>query len=166
MGRELTSSIAAARNALWGAGAWVWLVEIASVTGGFFRLCSGREHVTAGGKVYQAGIAEVSIPAEDVESPVGEATIVVPNVDRVPFAYVDTLGDLLGQPATIRIAHTEDLDNLAAGLVWRFKVLRARANALRLELTVGHAAEIESVPSVRFNRRDFPQLRPGQGVRQ
>lgn len=158
--RTLSAQIEQARRLIHGDQAWVWLVEIESVEPGkHFRLAGAGAHITAAEKLWQACSLDVSPPAESGDGSIGEATITLPNVSRLPIAFVED-GDLLGRPITLTLAHESAFEDLVGCPSWRLLVLRCRIDAMAAVFECGAPAEVERIPSRVMDRRAFPQLLP------
>lgn len=158
--RTLSAQIEAARRLIHGDGAWLWLVEVESVESGKrFRLAGAGQHVTANSKLWQACSLKVDPPTESGDGAIGDASITIPNVSRIPLAFVED-GDLLGQPITLMLAHESAFTDLVGCPSWRLLILRCRIDASAAVFGCGSAAEVERVPSRVMDRRAFPQLLP------
>jgi hypothetical protein len=137
-------------------------VEIPSTGGGYFRLVRGNRHVSADGKVWQAAGMEISIPEESAEGSLGELSLGVSNVSRVPLAMVET-GDILGQTFTLWLQHQSNFAAFVPGLSWTHVAVRAVASDKALVVTCGHPAGLLKVPFPVFDRTRFRQLLPQGG---
>lgn len=156
--RPLSAQIEAARRLMHTDQAWIWLVEIESVESGkHFRLAGVGTHVTAASKVWQACSLRIEPPSESDDGAIGEASVTVPNVSRLPLAFVEE-GDLLGQPIRIYLAHESHLSTLTGVVSWETRILRARIDAKAAIFECGSPAEVEQIPSRVMDRRAFPQL--------
>ncbi len=162
--RTLSSILQIARRVLHQDKAWLFFVECPAPIG-FFRLVKASRHVVADGKTWQAASIEIGLPAEDAEGSLGTLTIGVPNVSRLPITYLEVDGFPLGETVTVYLQHESNLEIFEPALSWSHTVLRAKANETLLELDCGHPAEIQRVPSRRFDRQRFPQLLPVGGFR-
>lgn len=158
--RTLSAQIEQARRLIHSDQAWIWLVEIESVDSGkYFRLAGAGTHITADGKLWQACSLDVQPPSESGDGSSGEGSITIPNVSRLPIAFVED-GDLLGQPLTLTLAHESVFGDLVGCPSWRLKVLRSRIDAAAAIFEVGSPGEVERIPSRVMDRRAFPQLLP------
>lgn len=154
--RVLTAQLNHARRLMHSDQAWLWLVEVESASPGkFFRLAGVGRHVVAEGQVWQACSLKVDAPQESSDGSIGEGSITIPNVSRLPLAFVED-GDLIGQPLRLILAHESDLTVLA--ISWSVLILRARIDARAAIFDIGSPAEVERVPSRIMDRRAFPQL--------
>lgn len=163
--RAMSSPLQIARRVLFQDKAWLFFVEIPAPGGAFFRLVRSSRHTEADGKVWQAASIEIGLPAEDAEGSLGELSLAVPNVSRLPITYVEVDGYPLGRTLTVWLQHESSLSAFEPSLSWSHVVLRARADERALVLDCGHPAEVQRVPSRRFDRVRFPQLLPVGGFR-
>lgn len=162
--RTMSATLQLARRILEQEKAWLFFLEIPAPAG-FFRLVKSVRHVVADGKTWQAASIEIEPPPEDAEGSLGELVVRVPNVSRVPIAYVEVDGAILGQTLTVWLQHESSLSAFEPSLSWSHVVIAARATEQTLQLSCGHPAEIARVPSRRFERAAFPQLLPAGGFR-
>jgi hypothetical protein len=169
MGRELSTPLHVARHVLESDKAWLLFVEIPAPglgdSGGFFRLVKNTRHIVANGATWQATSMEIRIPEENADGDLGSLTIAIPNVSRLPLAYVESQSgqQLLGQIVTVYLQHESQLETFAPGLSWRQRGIRFRANERTAELECGHPAQSQRIPFPVFDRRGFPQLLPTAG---
>lgn len=166
MGRTLTSPLQVARHVLASSTAWLLFVEIPRTSGaggGTFRLVRASKHVTANGHIWQACPMEIVLPEEDAEGTLGAATIRLPNVSRLPMAYLES-GELLGQIATVWLQHESSLTTFVPALSWKNLVVRGKARERGASLECGHPAQTQRLPSRIFDRDRFPQLLPSAGL--
>ncbi len=161
--RSISGSLQVARHTLMSDKAWLLFVEIPTKTGKFFRLVRSSRHIHAGGLVWQACSIEIELPAEDVAGSLGRLMIAVPNVSRLPMAYIDQddadgEGEILGATITCRLAHESSLATFDPGLVWEHVALAADATPLVMQLDCGHPAAVGKGPRMRYDRIRFPQM--------
>jgi hypothetical protein len=156
----MSSELHVARALLAQSDAWLMFCEVPLTTGAFFRLVRARRHVQADAKVWQAAAMKIELPSEDAEGSLGEVAIAIPNVSRLPMAYVEVSGELLGQTVTLQLAHESNGFAFEPGLRWTHVITRARANEKVIHFTAGHEASTMRVPSRVFDRTNFPQLLP------
>ena len=165
MARALPTALHIARNLLSSADGWVMFVEIARPGGGYFRLCDNNRHLNGNAKVWQAASISLGLPEETMDGAMGELTLSVSNVSRIPMAYVETQSELLGQEVKVWLAHTGSLSTFSSALLWVHRGLKVVANATVMTLYCAHAGASMRIPSQRFTRANFPQLLPQGGVR-
>ena len=164
MARALTSAVMVARSILSDAQGWFMFVEISRTDGNFFRLCDNNRHMEANGKIWQAASIKLSMPEENIDGTLGQLTLTIPNVSRLPMAAVEVDGELLGQTVRVWFAHESSLATFDPALLWVHEGAKVKANAAELTLTCGHPSAGKRIPAVRFNRTNFPQLLPQGGV--
>lgn len=165
MARNLPTALHVARHVLCRGDAWLLFCEIPLRDGvRFFRLVAAAKHVAADGKVWQAAGFRIDLPAEDGEGSLGTLTLRIPNVSRVPLAYVEAEDEVLGQTLTVWLQHEGSLAEFAPALSWRHRVLRVIATEAELRVECGHPLEIVRAPMRRFTRKEFPGLLPQGGV--
>jgi hypothetical protein len=168
MPREITGPLRIARDLVMGGDAWIMLVEIPRRAGGLFRLAGAANHVRAGGVAWQACSLAIELPAEELGGSLGSISIEMPNVSRIPLAYVELddasgRGELVGAVVTCWLwspAMGPDAA-LPKGLSWSHRVLSAVADRQTVKLECGHPAATERVPKGVMSRDLFPAL---QGV--
>lgn len=161
--RTMSSALQIARRVLQQDKAWLFFVELEAAPGSFFRLVKSRRATEADGKVWQPASIEIELPGEDADGSLGELAITLPNVSRVPMAYVEVDHLILGADVTVYLQHEQSLAAFEPSLSWEHVVLSARATERSMRLQCGHPAEIHRVPRVRFERGTFPQLLPAGG---
>lgn len=162
--RVLSSPLHVARHVLEGLEGWLLFVEV-ELEAGSFRLVRDTRHREADGKVWQRAAIEIELPGEDAEGSLGSLTFSIPNVSRVPLAYVEAADEVLGRPVTVYLQHESSLDEFEPALSWRHVIVDFRATELVATFEAGHTSTGVRVPGRRFTRADFPQLLPTAGVR-
>lgn len=172
MPRTITTIMERERRALWSAAALTWLVEIRAGAGqggdGVFRLARSKEHIVAGGFVWQAcSMPELSLPGENSDGALGQTVVTIGDVSRTAAAYVelddaDGSGYLFGRPLSVYLVSEADLDNPLA-IVSGAPIVSARVTERGVRVTAGVGAEFMAVPYPVYERSDFPQLVPGGG---
>jgi hypothetical protein len=163
--RTISGQLHVARQLLMQNKAWLLFVEIPLRTGAYFRLVRSIRHVQADGKIWQACAIAFEAPSEDAAGSLGRLVLGVPNVSRMPMAYVeidDESGEpeILGAAITCWLGHETRLGvgELEDGLSWRHTVLAVDADAQTLRVECGHPAAFEQGPRARFDRLKFPQM--------
>lgn len=169
MARALTGPLQVARHVIAQAKAWIVFIEIPvksppGPASTFFRLVAGPKHLRAGGRLWQAASVKADLPAEELDGSLGSIRIELPNISRVPMAYIEAQDYLLGQPLTVYIQHEGSLATLHPALSFTQIILRATANERVMTLECGHAADIEQVPMGVYDRFAYPGLLPSGGV--
>lgn len=159
MARPLTNPLQIARLALRDEHAWLFFVEIPTTSGGFYRLVRNSEHVDGNGFRWQAASIDVDLPAEDDSGTLGEMTLSIPNVSRVPMALVETAGELLGQTVTCWVQTTGNVEAFDDAASWQHVITSVEADEKSLRCTGGHPAADQRVPSQLIDRTRFPGLR-------
>jgi len=163
MPRTLTSPLQVARLALFSDQAWLLYVEITRAAGGYFRLVRSQRHqTTTDGRVWQACAIDIVLPEEDAEGSLGDLRLTLPNVSRVPGAYIEN-GDILNQRVTCYLGLEGQA--LSPALSWTHRVGAARVRARTVTLTCDHPANQQTVPRGRFDRQSFPELLPQGRIR-
>ncbi len=162
--RAISSPLHVARHVLEGLEGWLLFVEVELGTGSF-RLVRDTQHREGDGKVWQRAAIEIDLPPEDADGSLGTLTFSIPNVSRVPLAYVEASDEILGRPVTVYLQHESALDTFEPALSWRHTIVDFRATELVATFEAGHSAEQVRVPGPLFTRVDFPQLLPTAGVR-
>lgn len=164
MPRPLTSPLHIARHWLMRDRAWLLFVEIPASNGGFFRLVRNGVTVNGDEKVWQPASIEIELPGEEAEGALGQLKLSIPNVSRLPVAYLELgEGELIGFTATCWLQHEENLDVFDPALSWEQLILAAEGDEGRLTVECGHPASVEQGPGHVFTRREFPQLQ-AQGL--
>lgn len=164
MARALTSAVMVARSILSDAQGWFMFVEIERSDGSFYRLVDNNRHLEADGKVWQAASIKLGMPEENIDGTLGQLTLTIPNVSRLPMAAVELDDELLGQVVRVWFAHESFLDTFDPALLWVHEGAKVKANAAELTLTCGHPSAGKRIPAVRFTRANFPQLLPQGGL--
>jgi hypothetical protein len=168
--RQLTSELHVARHLLWQNRAWLWFIEIPigpATEGGpdrVFRLVRNTRHVEAAGVVWQACELEIELPSDDGQGALGEVVLRVPNVSRLPIAYVESEGELLGRQITVCLAHEAYLSSFIPDLCWTHDILRATATPRTMSIVAAHPVTGVRLPSRLCTRQVFPQLLPSGGI--
>lgn len=163
MARPMSTMLQVIRHVLHTDKAWIFLIEIPRKAGGFYRLARSSRHVTFGGKVWQAAAIEITLPDEAGDGSLGEGSISIPNVSRLPLATVEVDNELLGQDVTLYLVNEAETASLPEGLKFTLKGKAVTANEQVLTLECGHPAQLQRVPSRMFDRTRFKQLRPTGG---
>lgn len=161
MARDFSNPLQVARFALMSDKAWLLYVLIPRRSGGEYRLVRSMRHQRASNKLWLASSIEIQVPDEDSEGTLGQLTLAVPNVSRIPMQLLEEK-EILGQTITCWLC-IEGQD-LSAILSWQHTALKALAREPAVQVTCGHAAENQQVPSLRYNRVNFPQLLPQGGI--
>lgn len=153
------------RSRLAHAEGWRTFVEIESVVPGrYFRLVDDNRHLHADAKLWQACGLDVTLPEMSVEGTLGELTVSIPNISRLPLAYAEAENDIIGCKVTAWVAHSANLATFAGGNAFDFRHVctAVRASEERFEITCRHLAAGgvggRKVPHRRYDRRAFPQL--------
>lgn len=145
--------------------AWLLFVKIPLKNGSFFRLVRSKRHIHADGVDWQSCPIEIQFPSEEVEGSLGRLVIGVPNVSRMPIAYVEIdddngEGEILAATIECWLAHESSLATLPAGISWKHVALAVDADAKWARIDCGHPAGIGRGPRARFDRAKFPQMLP------
>jgi hypothetical protein len=172
MPRTITTTMERQRRGLWSDAALVWLVEIRCGAGaggnGVFRLAKSREHVSAGGHVWQAAsIPELLLPGESGDGSLGQTVVTIGDVSRIAAAYVeldagDGSGWIFGRPLSVYLVSEADLANPVA-VIKDAPIVRATVGERSVRLTAGVGIEGMVVPWPVYDRANFPQLLPSGG---
>jgi hypothetical protein len=164
MPRQITSPLHIARHLLMSDSAWLLFVEIPTSGEGFFRLVRNGRHLAANGVTWQACSLEIELPAEDAEGSLGQLVVSLPNVSRIPMAYVELddpatgRGEILGYPITCWLQHQSALAVFDPALSWRHTAVAAEASETVMKLECHHPAGAQRAPGRVFTRAEFPQL--------
>lgn len=168
MARTLTTPLQVARQVIASNKAWLFFVAIAiksppGPANSFFRFVANPKHVRANGKLWQAASITVELPAEELDGSLGSLKIEVPNVSRLPIAYVEADDYLLGQDLTVYLQHETSLTTFELSLSWRHTILRCAATERKLTIECGHPADVLQVPMGVYDRLAYPGLLPSAG---
>lgn len=163
MARQISNTLQVIRHVLNTDKAWMFLIEVPRKAGGFYRLARSSRHETFAGKVWQAASIEITLPDEMADGALGEGSITIPNVSRLPLAAVEVDDELLGQTVTLYLANEAERAALPMGLKFTMVCKAVNANEATMTLECGHPAQLARVPSRMFDRTRFKQLRPTGG---
>jgi hypothetical protein len=170
MARALSTPLQQARLLLASSAAWLLFAEIPTYTGGYFRVVRNTRNLFAGGVLWQAAELEIELPDEDAEGTLGSMRVSVPNVSRIPMAYLElgSVGgpgyEFLGQTVDVWLTTEDNLATLPEALRWSHLIVAGEATEETFTLECGHAAAGLVVPGRRMTRRQFPQLLPSGGA--
>jgi hypothetical protein len=153
-----------ARHVLEGLEGWLLFLEV-ELGSAAFRLVRDTRHREADGKVWQRASIDIELPGEDAAGSLGTLTFSIPNISRVPLAYVEAAGEILGRPVTVWLQHESSLDAFEPALSWRHKIIDFRATESVATFEAGHTADGIRIPGPLYSREEFPQLLPTAGVR-
>lgn len=156
--RDVSNLLRALRNLPSVGAPYLFFVEIPLADEGFFRLVHNTRHVEAGGLLWQACTIGIEIPREDADASLGAGSLVVPNVSRMPGAFIEVEGELVGQPIAIWLQHQSLLDTLDDELSWRLLCTGATITEKAVTLRIGHELRGRRLPTKSFDRTIFPQL--------
>jgi hypothetical protein len=169
MARQITGALEVARQVLQSDRAWLFFVEIPvksppGPASSFFRMVGNGRHMRANGVLWQAATLSIELPAEDLDGSLGSLRVSVPNVSRLPMAYLEADDYLLGQPLTVYLQNESSMDVFVPALSWTHRILRGKATERRMTIECGHPAEVEQVPMGVYDRFKFPGLLPNEGI--
>lgn len=162
--RTLTTPLHVARQVLASDKAWLLFVQVDLKDGRKLRIVRNSVHIAANSLKWQAMQMQISLPAEEADGSLGQATLGISNVSRIPMLYLETDNLILGQRLTFWLQHQTSLTTFNAALSWQAVALKATMNAMTAEIVCGHPASAMKMPQGVYDRSTFPQLLPGGGV--
>jgi len=170
MARTLTSALQVARHLIESKDPWLLFVEVESKSrpGSFFRLVNNTRNIEADGKRWMATTMKIELPEESGEGTLGQLRIAIPNISRIPMAFVEGgegEDDLIDQPVTVTLAYAANLDsvNFAGSPSWRHVITEAVCDEQTAVFVCGHPAGIRMAPGPTYDRVSYPQLLPSAG---
>lgn len=164
MPRPISSPLQIARMMLASGQAWLLFVEIPASGGGYFRLVKNSRHVQADGKIWQAAAIAIELPEEQADGALGEMSLTIPNVSRLPGLLIEQ-GEILGRDIQVWLQHESALTSFDGNLTWKHRVLKADVDEGAVRVTAGHPAGFLRIPKGVYTRVEFPQLLATGGVR-
>ena len=128
------------KNKLSSTGAWLVLLEINSPTAPTVRLALNTEDITwpaGGGDIYRAFSFKIGEIKEDGQGGLPTFTLSVSNLDRVLESYVDASDGGKDNTLTLRVVHSDHLDQLQPELEETFDNLGCKVGTRWITYRLG-----------------------------
>ena len=161
--REISAPLRIAAGVLRQDEGWLTFVEI-PISAGTVRLVQSERNTLANGFAWQACSLGVEFPTEEASGSLGRMVLVVPNISRIPMAYVEVDDELLGASVTVYKAHESSLAVFEPALSWSHTIIDCEMTEGVARFNCAHSAELFRAPGPLFDRTDFPQLLRSGGV--
>lgn len=125
------------KNKLASTGAWLILLDVAIPAVVSLSLVMNTENITWQGREYVAFPFDIGETHEDSRGEIPAITLKVSNVSQAVQQYIEQGGGGVGAQVTIRIVHSDHLDNPVAEIEERFVCESCKADASWVEFTLG-----------------------------
>lgn len=153
---SLSAAAILEKNALANAGAWIILLEVV-IGSSTLRFCYNNEDVTWNGETWIAFPFDIEDVGEDSQGEFPAVQIRVGNVTRAVQYYVEQADGAVGSSVTLRIVHSEHLDQTTPEIEEAFAVTKTVCDAQYVSFTLGGAYPITSRrPARRFLKNFCP----------
>ena len=149
------------KNALANTGAWIILLEVV-IGASTLRFCYNNEDITWNGQSWIAFPFDIENVGEDSQGEFPAVQVRVGNVTRAVQYYVEQAGGAVGASVTLRIVHSEHLDQTTPEIEETFAVTKTVCDPLYVSFTLGGAYPITSRrPTRRFLKNFCPFVYKG-----
>lgn len=164
MPRSMDHPLHIARRALHRADGWCMFVQVALRNGTFVRLVEDDKHRLLDGVWWQRAAFKLDGIVDAVASEAPRLSFNISNVSRVPLAYVELYGEVLGCVLSVAYVHDDETE-INPTRLWRHRVTLAVFDYVTARFECGHRAGDVDVPGRIYTRENTPSIPPSAGVR-
>jgi lambda family phage minor tail protein L len=145
------------KNKLSSTGAWLVLLEVIVSPTMQIQVCHNTEDITWNGTTWVAFPFEIGDIEESGKGELPQFEIRVSNVTRVIQSYLEEANGGVGAKVTLRVIHSDHLDQTTAFLEEKFMVKGTSSDAQWVTFTVGGAQNVtRRFPGVRVMKNFCP----------